>query len=122
MLTDARGNQVKMGTVTVNALGGFDCALKLPKNLNLGNTTLKLQALSSLGENTYVHMFQVHEFRRPEFEVKTQIETEGPFFVGASADVSVSGTYYAGGGLANAPVSWTVVASPAQFTPPNRSD
>src|SRR5262249_29514720 len=52
----------------------------------------------------------------------TQAESEGPFFVGAGTDISLSANYYAGGGLANAPVNWTVSASPAQFTPPNRSD
>jgi uncharacterized protein YfaS (alpha-2-macroglobulin family) len=122
VLSDSRGNQVKVGTVALNALGGFDWALKLPDKINLGNTTLKLQALSPLKENTHEHIFQVQEFRRPEYEVKAQIDSEGPFFVGAGADVSVSGTYYAGGGLANAPVNWSVTATPTQFTPPNRSD
>ena len=121
-LIDARNNQVKAGRVAVNALGGFDLAFKLPDNINLGYATLKLQALGSLEGNTYEHQLQVQEFRRPEFEVKAQAESEGPFFVGAGADVSVIASYFAGGGLANAPVNWRVSASPAQFTPPNRSD
>ena len=122
VLSDSRGNQMKIGGVALNAFGGFDCAFKLPDKLNLGYTSLKLQALTSLEGNTYQHYFQVQEFRRPEFEVKAQTESEGPFFVGAGADVSVSGTYYAGGGLANATVNWTVRASPTNYTPPNRGD
>ena len=122
ILSDARGNQLKVGSVALNALGGFDWAFKLPGNLNLGYTTLKLQALSPLAGNTYEHSFQVQEFRRPEFEVKTQTETEGPFFVGDGADLSLSAAYYAGGGLPDAPVDWNVIATTAQFTPPNRSD
>src|ERR1041385_7517448 len=122
VLTDSRGNQVKVGSVALNALGGFDWAVKLPDNFNLGNANLKLQALSPLAGNIHDHSFQVMEFRRPEFEVKAQNESEGPFFVGAGADVSVSAKYYAGGGLANAPVNWTVTASQTQFTPPNRDD
>ena len=120
-LTDSRGNQIKVGTVAVNALGGFDWAFKLPDNMNLGYTNLKLQALSSLTGNGYPHSFQVQEFRRPEFEVKTQTETEGPFFVGEGANISLSATYFAGGGLPNAPVNWSVSAAQTQFTPPNRS-
>ncbi|HEX6731869.1 MAG TPA: alpha-2-macroglobulin family protein, partial [Pyrinomonadaceae bacterium] len=120
-LTDSRGNQIKVGTIAVNALGGFDCAFKLPDNMNLGYTNLKLQALSSLVGNGYPHSFQVQEFRRPEFEVKTQTETEGPFFVGEGANISLSATYFAGGGLPNAPVNWSVSATQTQFTPPNRS-
>ena len=120
VLTDSRDNQVKAGSVAVNALGGFDLALKLPDQMNLGYATLKLQALGSLDGNTYQHTFQVQEFRRPEFEVETKTESEGPFFVGAGADLSVSAKYFAGGGLANAPVNWNVSAMATQFTPPNR--
>jgi hypothetical protein len=64
VLSDSRGNQVKVGTLPVNVLGGFDWVFKLPDKLNLGNTTLKLQALSPIGENTYGHSFQVQEFRQ----------------------------------------------------------
>jgi len=81
-----------------------------------------LQALSPLAENTHTHAFQVQEFRRPEFEVTAANDSEGPFFVGTSAEVTVSAKYYAGGGLPNAPVSWTVTATTTEFTPPNRSD
>jgi len=119
-LSDSRQNQLKMGTIPLNALGGFDFVLKLPDKMNLGEATLKLQGLSGLDENTHAHNFEVQEFRRPEFEVKTQADSDGPFFVGAGADVSLSANYYAGGGLANATVNWTVAASPAHFTPPNR--
>lgn len=122
ILSDSRGNQMKVGSVPLNAFGGFDWALKLPDNMNLGNATLKLQALSSLVGNTHEHTFQVQEFRRPEFEVKAQNESEGPFFVGGGADVSLSASYFAGGGLATAPVTWNVSATVTQFTPPNRDD
>ena len=122
VLTDSRGNQVKVGTLALNALGGFDGTFKLPDKMNLGDATLKLQALSSLSENTHEHRFTVQEFRRPEFEVKAKNESEGPFFVGTGANVSLSATYYAGGGLANASVEWSVTASPTRFTPPNRDD
>ncbi|HKY45351.1 MAG TPA: alpha-2-macroglobulin family protein [Pyrinomonadaceae bacterium] len=122
VLNDSRGNHVKTGSVPLNALGGFDWKVKLPDNLNLGPATLKLQAVSSLTENTHTHTFQIQEFRRPEFEVKTQTESEGPFFVGDGADVSLSATYYAGGGLADAPVTWNVDTAEAEFTPPNRDD
>ena len=122
VLDDSRENHVKVGTVPLNALGGFDWTVKLPDNINLGSATLKLQAVSSLAENTHSHAFQVQEFRRPEFEVKTQTDSEGPFFVGAGADVSLSATYYSGGGLPGAPVTWDVSTSITQFTPPNRGD
>jgi len=122
VLRDSRGNQVKVGNVPVNVFGGFDFAEKLPDTLNLGYTTLEFEAPTPLVGHSHTHRFQVQEFRRPEFEVKTQVEREGPFFVGAGADVSLSATYYAGGGLADAPVKWTVTSIPTHFTPPNRGD
>ena len=122
VLSDSLDNKLKVGNVALNAFGGFDCVLSLPDKMNLGYATLKLEASSSLTGTNYQHVLQVQEFRRPEFEVKTQIESEGPFFVGAGADVSLSATYYAGGGLPTAPVNWTVIATPGQFTPPNRGD
>ena len=122
VLRDSSRNQIKAGSVQLNALGGFDFALELPDKLNLGYTIVELAVTSPLEGNTYTHTFQVQEFRRPEFEVKAQNESEGPFFVGAGADVSVGASYYSGGGLANAPVQWSVNATTTQFTPPNRSD
>ena len=121
VLTDSRDNQIQVGKLPVNALGGFDSELKLPDKINLGYAKLKLNAAIPLKGNEHVHNFQVQEFRRPEFEVKAQTKTEGPFFVGAGADVSLSATYYAGGGLANTPVNWSVSATTTQFTPPNQS-
>src|SRR5262249_5385222 len=45
----------------------------------------------------------------------------GPHVVGDHAVATVAAKYYAGGGLPNAAVNWTVRASPGSFTPPNRS-
>lgn len=120
VLNDSRGIQVKSGSVAVNVLGGFDLALKLPDTLNLGYMSLKLQAVSTLNGKDFQHHFQVQEFRRPEFEVETKVESDGPFFVGAGADISIRAAYYAGGGLPDAPVNWSVTATATQFTPPNR--
>ena len=120
VMNDSRDNQIKSGSVAINALGGFDLALKLPATMNLGFASLKLEAVSTLAGNDHRHHFQVQEFRRPEFEVETKVESEGPFFVGAGADISLSAAYYAGGGLPNAPVKWNVMATATHFTPPNR--
>lgn len=124
VLRDSRGNEVTKGNARVNALGGFDFAVKLPGTMNLGYANLQLDATGNmvdLNGRNFTHSFQVQEFRRPEFEV-TARGSEGPNFVGGGADVSVTAAYYAGGGLPNADVNWTVKSTPAYFTPPNRSD
>ncbi|HKF54713.1 MAG TPA: alpha-2-macroglobulin family protein, partial [Blastocatellia bacterium] len=121
---DSRGNEVAKGSVSPNALGGFDTRFKLPDAMNLGYARVELKTLdaaTALGGRDFTHAFQVQEFRRPEFEVSTSA-SEGPHMIGGHADVTVKAAYYAGGGLPNAQVNWTVTASPGYFTPPNRGD
>ncbi|HMJ08365.1 MAG TPA: alpha-2-macroglobulin family protein, partial [Pyrinomonadaceae bacterium] len=121
-IKDPRNNEIGSGKANLNAFGAFDLKFTLPDNANLGYARIELSTGSSLNGNTYNHQFQIQEFRRPEFEVSTRVESEAPFFVGGSAQVSVEGKYYSGGGLANADANWTVTASPTNYTPPNRGD
>jgi alpha-2-macroglobulin len=123
-LKDSRGNEVLKGAAQVNPLGGFDAAFKLPATMNLGNAFLQLEARETsvaLSNLEFNHQLQVQEFRRPEFEVTAQA-SDGPHFVGSSANVTATAVYYAGGGLANSEVNWRVTTRAAQFTPPNRDD
>ena len=123
-LKDSRGNEVLKGNADIDMLGGFDTSFKLPPTMNLGFTNLVFTAQSvntALGNLEHIHQFQVQEFRRPEFEV-TASASEGPHFVGNSATVTSTASYYAGGGLANSELTWRVTSTPAQFTPPNRND
>ncbi|HEX5870175.1 MAG TPA: alpha-2-macroglobulin family protein, partial [Longimicrobium sp.] len=61
--------------------------------------------------------FQVQEFRRPEYEVAMDAPA-GPHVVGGGAEVAVRASYFAGGGLAGAPVMWGLATQYASFTPP----
>src|SRR6187399_655281 len=117
---DPRDNEIAKGTASLNAFGAFDLKFTLPDNANLGYARIDLATSSSLSGSSYSHQFKIQEFRRPEFEVSTKVETEAPHFVGDSAMVSVEAKYYAGGGLANADTNWTVSAQPTNYTPPNR--
>jgi alpha-2-macroglobulin len=123
VLRDSRGNEILKGSARVNALGGFDAAFKLPPTMNLGNAYLTLKAERGFVDwrNDYNHLIRVQEFRRPEYEVKTTA-SEGPHFVRDHATLTVAANYYAGGGLADSEVRWSVSAEPTSFTPPNRGD
>jgi uncharacterized protein YfaS (alpha-2-macroglobulin family) len=89
--------------------------------MNLGSASVVFETATQAGTHTHSHGLEVQEFRRPEFEV-TATPSEGPYFVGGGADVTVAASYYAGGGLAGAEVTWRVASSPGTFTPPNRDD
>ncbi|HEX5874598.1 MAG TPA: alpha-2-macroglobulin family protein [Pyrinomonadaceae bacterium] len=125
VINDESDNEISKGELKLNAFGGFDMAIKLPAGLNLGIARVKFETRSTMkafDAEDFWHYFQVQEFRRPEFEVTAKNETEGPLFVGGHGEVSVMANYFAGGGLANTKVEWSVRSNPTNFTPPNRSD
>ncbi len=122
-LQDPQGNEVATGRAEIDALGGFDFAFELPEAMNLGYAYLQLDAIGGSGADnrSWGHQLQVQEFRRPEFEVKVTA-AEGPFFVGGSATADVSASYYAGGGLPNAPAEWSVTTRAGVYAPPGWDD
>ncbi len=119
---DPRNAEIGKGNANFDELGGFDFAFKLPGNANLGHAYIQLTAegFENNGQATS-HGFEIQEFRRPEFEV-TAKSSEGPHHVGEHAVATLTAAYYAGGGIAEAPVAWNVTRRPASFTPPNRSE
>ncbi len=120
---DSRGNEIRSGVADVNALGGFTMAFTLTDTMNLGPATLELDLRGgpTASGGWYAHAFQVQEFRRPEFEVKASAG-EGPHFAGGHATASVAATYYAGGGLSNAEVTWRVGQTKGTYSPPGWPD
>jgi alpha-2-macroglobulin len=124
-LFDPQGNDLGGGRVQANLLGGFDFVISLPQQVNLGYANLQLSAegeLSGLDGTQFTHSFQIQEFRRPEFEVKARNDTSGPYFAGGNAVVAVNASYYAGGPLPNADVTWQVTSAPGYYNPPNWPD
>ena len=118
-LRDSRNNEISKGETKLNAWGGVDVKLDLPKTMNLGSARLLLVG----GSGSIWHSFNVQEFRRPEFEVSAKNENPGPHLVqGPGAELSVKASYYAGGVLPGAQVNWTASASPSSYTPPGRSE
>jgi uncharacterized protein YfaS (alpha-2-macroglobulin family) len=118
---DPRGAEIGKGSAALDDQGGFDLSFKLPGNANLGTGRVELDLLSPLSGSYYSHNFEIQEFRRPEFEVSART-SEGPHFVGEHAVATLTASYYSGGGLPDAPVTWNVTRSTGSFTPPNRSD
>jgi hypothetical protein len=120
-VADAQGNELHTGTAKVNAAGAWDAAFTLPKTPNLGTAQVTLSASGrGLAGNAY-HSFEIQEFRRPEYEV-TAAASQGPHVIGGAADVTATASYYAGGGLAGAPVNWFLTATQTTYTPPGRDD
>jgi len=118
---DSRSNKIGNGTGTVNDLGGFDVSFALPKTPNLGNASVRFSLATGEVNGSHSHNLRVEEFRRPEFEV-TAKASDGPFVIGETGDVTISAKYFTGAALPGADATWSLYASEASFSPPNRDD
>jgi alpha-2-macroglobulin len=123
-LTAPNGQEIGSGDLPLTTYGGFDGAFTLPKDVELGTAQLALDAvgtgLPADGRN-YQYAVNIAEFRRPEFEVKAT--SEKPYYVfGDQGVVTAEATYYSGGPLPGADVTWSVSADATQFTPPGHDD
>ncbi len=116
---DPQGVEIGAGTTEVSSAGGFDFTIDIPAGANLGSAWVQLELPGSASTN---HQIQIQEFRRPEFEVSTRIDTEGPYLATDPTTVAVDAAYFAGGPLPNAAVAWTVTTRPASYAPPGWKD
>ncbi|HSU15295.1 alpha-2-macroglobulin family protein [Longimicrobium sp.] len=116
---DSRHNEVAKGTSPLTALGGYDGSFTPPADANLGSGTIEVRMVprGPAGQTMFNFGYRLEEFRRPEYTV-TAAASEGPHFVGGSAEITASAAYFAGGGLPGAPVHWVVSAMPGYYSPP----
>ena len=120
---DESNNRIDAGSVSLNALGGFHFQFDLPDNVNLGYAWIELEPAAGFAgadQARHHHEFRIQEFRRPEFEVSARV-SEGPHIAGGRALATVSASYFAGGPLPNAEVTWEVEATSGVYEPPNWS-
>ncbi len=119
---DPRGAEISKGDLEFNKFGAFDLKLNLPDNMNLGTASV---IFTTVGTSiTYTHTFKVEEFRRPEYEVSSSyvpISNHIASKEGGFAVAKAKATYFAGGGLSDAKVKWTLQDSDAFYSPPGWS-
>lgn len=103
-------------TLPLSSFGSFNDEFKLDQDAALGSYTISARlgsATIDLGNLS----FTVAEYRKPEFLV--DVSTDSVHLLGGqSFNAGVSAQYYAGGGVANAEVSWTLRSDPFFFKPP----
>jgi len=121
-LNAPRGGELQRGEAKLSALGGFDLAVALPGDIDLGTAWLaiEMENAGGLGNPQHTHPIRIAEFRRPEFEVALRVEP-GPYVLGEERSATVKASYYAGGGLPDAPVVWTARMSPGLTSGTGRS-
>ena len=121
------GNDLGSGEIRTDGHGGFDLTIELSEGANLGWGSIEFWLPDTTDYCYYTsrchsHMFQVEEFRRPEFEVDARLESAGPHFIDEPPVVAVDAKYYSGGPVPNAVVDWRVVTRRTSYSPPNWSN
>ena len=116
-LRSSIGNPLSEGVAEVSSTGAIEVKVELPKTPDLGSASLLVEPVGTWSDNGGYASIDIQEFRRPEFEVTAETG-EGPWALGEDAVVTTRGSYYAGGPLPAASVSWRVSSTPASFSPP----
>jgi hypothetical protein len=90
--------------------------------MNLGEARVEFQTTSP--PSTFTHTFRVEEFRRPEFEVSSSyipVTNHVATKTGGFAIAKAKATYFAGAGLSDATINWTLQDDSAFYSPPGWS-
>jgi alpha-2-macroglobulin len=118
---DAFGNELGHGDVTLNSVSGFDLKINVPAGAALGGAQVAVSVDDAGVRGAATANFQIQEFRRPEFEVVTRVESAQPNVLTQPVTVAAAAQYFSGGVLADAPTTWQVTTSTGTYSPPNWS-
>lgn len=111
-ITDSKGKQVASGPFTLNQFGSFAGTFQLPADAATGDYAMVIgsgdpkQGFMSVAQVSFL----VAEFKVPEFQVDLTTPQDA-YVNGATIDVSAKASFYFGGAVAGAPVTWSVISS-----------
>jgi uncharacterized protein YfaS (alpha-2-macroglobulin family) len=112
---DSFDQKVYEQELPLSSFGTFDGLFQIDQDAPLGSYTLQVW-LAGRDTPIGVVSFNVAEYRRPEFMVNVTGEP-ADVLGGDNFQVTVSAEFYSGGAVANAPVNWTLTATPFYFNP-----
>ena len=107
---DSQGREFWQKAMPISDMGTLYGEFELGEEAPLGY--YHLQALYE--EHYFGVDFQVAEYRKPEFQVKVDLEKE-EYIHGDTIEATAEATYFFGGPVANAQVRWRVMRSPFVF-------
>lgn len=110
---DSQGREVYREALPVSNMGTFADELLLGEEAPLGAYFLQLQ--DEAFEFYNGASFRVAEYRKPDFEITVETD-DVDTLDGDTIDVSVAASYYFGGPVANADLTWNVLSAPFDFT------
>ena len=115
LVRDDRGNVIHEETVTPNEHGTVNGQVALTKEATAGSYYLETRIHTGKTEPVMGGTgFQVASYRKPEFEIS--VTPAQPAYVqGETVEVNIQASYFSGGPLAGAPVTWRIIAEPYHF-------
>lgn len=120
VVRDDRGNSIAENTFELNENGTVNSQIELAPTAVTGyyylEARLPIQRVESAGDRTVYGGvgFQVASYRRPEFQL--ELTSDKPEYVqGDTVNITLNASYFSGGALANAPITWRLIAEPYYF-------
>lgn len=111
-IEDPQGRQLYSNTLPLTDMGTFNDELALSSEAALG--VYYLHASRPDTDLSFGTTFQVAEYRKPEYQV--EVTTDRPAYVdGDVIQLRGQATYYFGGPVTNAEVTWNLLSSPYDF-------
>ena len=110
VVQDQEGKEIYRADSPLNDMGTLHGEFQLSSEASLGFYFLSAQ----LGERTFGTGFQVAEYRKPEFVVTVATDKE-EYVQGDEITVNVAASYYFGGPVANAKVTWRLMSQDYYF-------
>ncbi|HEY6040903.1 MAG TPA: alpha-2-macroglobulin family protein, partial [Anaerolineae bacterium] len=115
---DSQGKQVYSQTLALSSYGTFNGAVALADSASTGSYNIQLQ----LGQDPHKYYanasFQVAEYKAPEFQVQVKTDRD-EYFNGDKIQVNSGSTYFFGGAVADAKVTWRLLSDDLFFRPDN---
>ncbi|MBM3735070.1 MAG: alpha-2-macroglobulin [Acidobacteria bacterium] len=108
---DSDGKRVHQASPSMSAAGAVNGKFEIPANAPLGRYYITLR----VGENSLGGMFQVEEYRKPEYEVRVTSK-ERRVLQGAGIAATIDARYFFGEPVAGAKVTYVVHRS--RYWPP----
>ncbi|MFN2200993.1 MAG: Ig-like domain-containing protein, partial [Caldilineaceae bacterium] len=110
------GTTVSQVVVTPNDMGTVNGSTTLSSEAGTGYYYLDatLDPAQANGNSTGVG-FQVAEYRKPEFELSVQ-SAQPEYIHGDTVRIDVDASYFSGSPLADAPLTWRLIADPYTFS------
>jgi uncharacterized protein YfaS (alpha-2-macroglobulin family) len=111
VVRDDQGKEIFLADLPLNDMGTLHGEFKLSDEASLGFYDLSAQ----VGERTFGTGFRVAEYRKPEFVVSVSTDKE-EYVQGDEITLQVTATYYFGGPVADAAVTWRLMSQDYYFS------